>query len=220
MHDKIHFKLLSINMRAITSIGEIGVSAGDRSYLFRPSFAAMDSIGSPAEIVEKFAILFSAPKINLIYPLSAYRSWEREVMATAYDVLVACCDCDDVTPLIGHMGSKWGSFVMGAMPPLDMVPIARSLMRHGIIGLKPEGLPAKPSEGYTAEFKARDFVAQAIAHLGLSSAEAWQLTMTEFSGAMQSKFGKPETLPSLEEHDDGMKRLAEINRMRKLQVNQ
>lgn len=206
-------------MRAITSIGELGVSAGDKDYLFRPSFAAMDSLGSPAEIVEKFSILFSSPTINLIYPVSAYRTWERDLMSAAYDVMMACCD-DDVMPLLGHMGTRWGSFVMGAMSPLNMVPLARSLMRHGIIGLKPEGLLAEPSEEYTAEFKARDFVAQAVAHLGMSSAEAWNLTMTEFSGAMQSKFGKPETLPSLEEHDEGMKRLAEINRMRQLQVNQ
>lgn len=204
-------------MRAITSVGEVGVSSGDLDFLFRPSLAAMDSLGSPSEIVTKFGILFSAPKLNPIWPVPAYRAWEREVMATAYDVLMACCD-DDVSPLLGHMGSKWGSFVPGAMPAQDMVHIARSLMRHGIIGLKPEGrLTAKPKEEYVPEFKPREFVAQAIAHLGLSSAEAWNLTMTEFSGAMQSKFGKPETLP-IEEHDEAMSRLAEINKLRQYQV--
>ena len=123
-----------------------------------------------------------------------------------------------MTDLIGHMGTRWGSFVMGAMPPQDMVHLARSLMRHGIIGLKPEGLPAKPVKEYTAEFNAREFVSQAVAHLGMSTAEAWNLTMTEFSGAMQSKFGKPETIP-VEEHDDAMARLAEINKLRQNQVN-
>lgn len=204
-------------MRAIVSVGEVGCSSGDRDWLFRPSLAAMDSLGSPSEIVTKFGILFSAPKLNPIWPVPAYRAWEREVMATAYDVLMACCD-EDVSPLLGHMGSKWGSFVPGAMPTQDMVHIARSLMRHGIIGLKPEGrLMAKPKEEYVPEFKPREFVAQAIAHLGLSSAEAWNLTMTEFSGAMQSKFGKPETLP-IEEHDEAMSRLAEINKLRQYQV--
>lgn len=204
-------------MRAITSVGEVGVSSGDLDFLFRPSLAAMDSLGSPSEIVSKFGILFSAPKINPFWPVPSYRAWEREVMATAYDVLMACCD-EDVSPLLGHTGSKWGSFVPGAMPTQDMVHIARSLMRHGIIGLKPEGrLMAKPKEEYVPEFKPREFVAQAIAHLGLSSAEAWNLTMTEFSGAMQSKFGKPETLP-IEEHDEAMSRLAEINKLRQYQV--
>ena len=205
-------------MRAITSIGEIGVSVGDYDYLFRPSLAAMDSLGSPADIVSKFGILFSAPKLNPFWPVSAYRAWEREVMATAYDVLIACC-ADDVSPLLGHMGSKWGSFVTGSMPSQDMVHLARSLMRHGIVGLKPEGRPLnKPKEEYVPEFQAREFVSQAVAHLGLSSAEAWQMTMTEFSGAMQSKYGKPESLPPTEEHDEAMSRLAEINRLRQYQV--
>lgn len=205
--------------KPITSIGEIGAYVGDMAYLFRPSLSAMDSLGSPVEIVEKYALLFSSPKINPFWPTQAYRSWEREVMATAYDVLIACCD-DDVTPLLGHMGSKWGSFVPGAMPAIDMIYLARSLMHDGIIGLKPEGLLAKPKEEYTPQFKAREFVAQAVAHLGLSSDQAWHLTMTEFAGAMQSKFGKPETLPSLDEHDDAMARLKEINRLRQYQVNQ
>ena len=206
-------------MRAITSVGEIGVSSGDLEFLFRPSLAAMDSLGSPSEIVTKFGILFSAPKLNPIWPKSSYRAWERELMATAYDVIVACCG-DDVSPLLGHMGSKWGSFVPGAMPSQDMVHIARALMRHGVVGLKPEGRPIKgqQKEEYSKEFNAREFVAQATAHLGLSSAEAWQMTMTEFSGAMQSKFGKPDTLPPAEEHDEAMSRLAEINRLRQYQV--
>jgi hypothetical protein len=202
--------------KPIVSIGEIGVSAGDREFLFRPSLSAMDSLGSPAEIVEKFTALFEPPKINPFWPSQSYRAWERDVTSIAYDVLVACCE-DDVTGLIGHMGTRWGSFVLGAMPPQDMVHLARSLMRHGIIGLKPEGLPAKPVKEYTAEFNAREFVSQAIAHLGMSTAEAWNLTMTEFSGAMQSKFGKPETLP-VDEHDDAMARLAEINKLRQNQV--
>ena len=201
----------------ITSIGEIGAYVGDKEYLFRPSLSAMDSLGSPTEIVEKFALLFSSPKLNPFFPVPTYRAWEREVMATAYDVLVACCD-DDVTPLLGHMGSKWGSFVPGAMPSMDMIYLARSLMHDGIVGLKPEGLLAKPQEEYTPQFKAREFVAQAVAHLGVSSDEAWNMTMIEFAGAMQSKYGKPETLPSLEAHDDAMARLEEINRLRQYQV--
>jgi hypothetical protein len=202
--------------KPITSIGEIGAYVGDKEYLFRPSLSAMDSLGSPREIVEKYGVLFSTPSINPIWPVQSYRSWERDVMSVAYDVLVACCD-DDVTPLLGHMGSKWGSFVPGAMPAMDMVYLARSLINDGIIGLKPEGLLAKPKEEYTPEFRAREFVAQAVAHLGIDSDKAWNMTMTEFAGAMQSKFGKPETLPSLDEHDDAMARLKEINRLRQYQ---
>jgi len=205
--------------KPITSIGEIGVYVGEKEYLLRPSLSAIDSLGSPSEIVEMFALLFSAPQINPFWPNQSYRKWERSIMSAAYDVIMACCN-EDVTPLIGHMGSKWQSFVPGAMPSMDMVYLARSLMNDGVIGIRPEGRPVtKPDEEYTPEFKARDFVAQAVAHLGVSSEEAWNMTMTEFAGAMQSKFGKTETLPPVEEHDEAMSRLAEINRLRQYQVN-
>lgn len=205
--------------KPITSIGEIGVYLGEKEYLFRPSLSAIESLGSPRKIVELYALLFSSPQINPFWPVNSYRSWEREVISVAYDVLVACCN-EDVTPLVGCMGSKWGSFVSGAMPSMDMVHLARSLMTDGIIGIRSNLRPAKkPEEEYTPEFKAKEFVAQAVAHLGVSSEEAWNMTMTEFAGAMQSKFGKPETLPPVEEHDEAMLRLAEINRLRKYQVN-
>ena len=76
-HDKInHYFYGRTKMRKpIVSIGEIGVSVGERDYLFRPSLAAMDSLGSPAEIVEKFTILFEPPKINPIWPVQSYRTW-------------------------------------------------------------------------------------------------------------------------------------------------
>lgn len=204
--------------KPIVSIGEIGVSVGDRDYLFRPSLSAMDSLGSPAEIVEKFTILFEPPKINPVWPVQSYRSWEREVAATAYDVLLSCCD-EDVTPLIGHMGTRWGSFVMGAMPVDDMIHLARSLIRHGVIGIQPSSSQQKKSDDYTTEFKARDFVSQAVAHLGISSEAAWNMTMTEFSGAMKAKFGEPEKKgPNLDRHKAAMSHLSEINKLRQNQV--
>ena len=58
-------------MKAKTLVGEFGVSAGDRDYLFRPSLLAMDSLGSPSEIVEKFATLYSAPPENPYFPMQA-----------------------------------------------------------------------------------------------------------------------------------------------------
>lgn len=204
--------------KPIVSIGEIGVSVGERDYLFRPSLSAIDSLGSPTEIVEKFTALFEPPKINPFWPSQSYRAWEREVSSVAYDVLMACCD-EDVTDLIGHMGTRWGTFVLGAMPPQDMVHLARSLMRHGVIGIQPSSSQQKKSDDYTAEFKARDFVSQAVAHLGISSEAAWNMTMTEFSGAMKAKFGEPEKKgPNLDRHKAAMSHLSEINKMRKNQV--
>lgn len=195
--------------------GELGVSTAERDYVFRPSFGAMTRLGSPTEIVELFGTLYSMPEINPIYPVESYRRWEKEVLGVAYDVLTACCE-DDVTPLIGHVGSKYGSWVPGAMPPEHMIPLARSLMKHGITGnIKLRGKPKQ--EDYTNDFKAKDFVASAIAHLGLSEDEAWNMTMTTFAAAMRAKFGSPkeEELNDIaDRHDDNMQRLAAINRIR------
>lgn len=195
--------------------GELAVSTATKDYLFRPSFAAMASLGSPTEIVELFGALYSTPEINPVYPAESYRRWEKEVLGVAYDVLTACCD-DDVTPLIGHVGSKYDSWVPGAMPPEHMIPLARSLMKHGITGnIKLRGKPKQ--EDYTSDFKAKDFVASAIAHLGLSEDEAWNMTMTTFATAMRAKFGSPkeEELNDIaDRHDDNMQRLAAINRIR------
>lgn len=213
MHGKIEYKLLDILMRAITSIGEIGVTDGEREYLFRPSLAAMDSLGSPSEIVEIFVALQEPLTVNPFWPMESYRAWIRDVTSTAYDVLVACCD-EDITPLVGHMGSRWGTFVMGSIPASHMILLARSLMHNGIIGIQPKGRPSKPQEEYTNEFNAREFVSQAMAHLRYSSDDAWRLTMTEFTGAMQSKFGKPDAEPDLDEHNDSMARLKAINALR------
>lgn len=201
-------------MKAKTLVGEFGVSAGDRDYLFRPSLLAMDSLGSPSEIVEKFATLYSAPPENPYFPMQAYRSWERDIVSVSYDVLVACCE-EDVIELVGHMGTRWGTFKSGLIPSSDMVHLARMLMVNGLIGDVP---PAKsgPSKGeYSAEFDARKYVSQAVIHLGLTPDAAWNLTMTEFILYMREKIGEPEQkTPTLEEYDADMKRLDEINAIR------
>lgn len=199
----------------IHSIGEIGVYVGERCYFFRPSLAAIDSLGTPTEIVQMFAALNSGPKINPIWPVASYRAYERELLSLAYDVLVACCQ-EDVTPLLGHMGSKWGSFVPGAMPSENMIPIARSLLKHGVVGALPVIGKSNGSGDYMTEFNAREFVSLAVAHLGMTTDAAWNLTMTEFSGAMKAKFGEPEKkAPNPEKHKAAMSRLAEINKLRK-----
>jgi hypothetical protein len=203
--------------KPLTSIGEIGI-CGEREYMFRPSLAAMGSLGSPAEIVKMFVSLNSGPVINPFWPAASLRSFERDLLSLAYDVLVACCD-DDVTPLLGHMGSKWGSFIPGAMPSHNMVPLAQSLMKHGVVGGLPVTGKSKGSDDFTTEFHARDFVSQAVAHLGMTVDAAWNMTMTEFCGAMKAKYGEPEKkAPNVEKHKAAMSRLAEINKLRKHQV--
>jgi hypothetical protein len=173
----------------------------------------MASLGSQTEIVELFTALHSGPVINPFYPEQSFRRWERQIISMSIDVLAACCE-DDITPLVGHVGTRWGTYVPGAMPVEHMPHLARALLKHGITGdVKPKGKPKQ--EDYSATFDARQFVATAIAHLGMSEDAAWSLTMTTFAAAMRSKFGAPDDKTAgIETHDDNMARLAAINKLR------
>jgi len=200
------------------SAGELAISTATQDFLFRPSLSAMASLGSPSEIVELFGLLHSSPAINPFYPAESFRKWERSIIAASIDVLAACC-ADDVTPLVGHVGSKYGSWVPGAIPVEDMPHLARSLMKHGITGnAKPKGKPK--ADDYAATFDAKEFAATAMAHLGMDADAAWSLTMTEFIAAMQSKFGKPENNVDdlLENRERDMAWLESVNKLRDRKV--
>lgn len=53
-------------MIPFTEIGEMLISDADRDYFFRPSFANMSRIGSPAAIVERFAELHTSDAPRLL----------------------------------------------------------------------------------------------------------------------------------------------------------
>lgn len=162
--------------RIRTSIGEVGLTFAEREVVLRPSLYAMSKLGTPTEIVEIFATLF-APNAR-----------PRDVFHAALDVIQACTD-EDISDFTGHMGSRYGTWVSGHIPMPDLLPIGRSLARHGIVGVVPEIKRAAPAEGdYKAEFDPREFVSQAIAHLGFSEDDAWNMTATSFILAMRAKY--------------------------------
>ena len=207
-------------MRPNIEVGEIGIRTATRDYAFRPGLSAMAGLGFPPEIVEIFGVLHSSPAINPYYPVESYRRWEREVLSAAYNVLSACCDDESLTELIGHNGSRYGSYVYGAMPIEDMPHIARALMRHGVTGnAKPRGKPKR--EEYSSEFSAKEHAAIAIAHLGMSEREAWDMTVSGISAAMQAKFGKPvDNIDDLlDTRESDMAWLDGVNRLRDKKVS-
>lgn len=53
-------------MTPMTEIGEMVISDTNRDYFFRPSFANMTRIGSPAAIVERFAELHTSDAPRLL----------------------------------------------------------------------------------------------------------------------------------------------------------
>lgn len=165
-------------VRAVTSAGE--------EFTFTPALGRIASLGSPREIVSLFAALHG-PKA------------ENEA---AY-VLACLCDQEDATPLTGWRDEAGEH--PGAMPAAEQVVIARHLMTHGIVG------KAKPGKGdgkFSEEFHASEYISAARVHLGLSSADAEALSMTEFQTMLEMKFPeageKKRDVPSRAEYEAAM----------------
>jgi hypothetical protein len=200
-------------MRALTSVGEVGIETGGRSYLLRPSLFSMTQIGQPTTIVETTAILLS-PEPDDPFLLKRFRKARFE---RALDVMYACAGEQDLGDLIGGMvptGKGRIAYSRGIMPMADIVAIAQALIRHGVMGdVEPE--PGRIGEAMT-EFKATDYVAAAIAHLGMSESDAWGMTMTSFVQVMRSKYPpKPGPKPmTANDVDANLARLAKINALR------
>lgn len=161
----------------LVDIGEIGIHTGADCYKLRPSLYAISQLGTPTQIVSLYAsVMGAAPPL-----------------ADVLGIIHACAQ-DDVSHIFGCFvparapGAKGLRYVPGEAEVADAAIIARSLLRHGVTGaLPPQEVNGEEPE-YSAEFDARSYVALAMAHLGATSADAWQMTMTELVGAMRAKF--------------------------------
>ncbi|WP_456309183.1 DUF6246 family protein [Serratia proteamaculans] len=194
-------------MTPYKEIGECLITAGNDEYFFRPSFAAMSRIGEPQEIVQAFYDLHNDEVTPLLQRgLDAYGTipaWllahvsRREIgkpaIMSAMSVLTAYCE-RDLSRLTGEIipgkSGKW-TFVYrkGAMPAVEMVLIAQSLITHGIIGkAKVRQLQRHESSQATSEFKAFEYISAARNHFGISRDEAEQLSMTELQMMLAAKY--------------------------------
>ena len=184
-----------------TSIGVFSVATKDREYEFKPSFKAMDKIGSGAEIVEVYAKLHGGASL-LQMASGVVPAWTKKVALADYNavlqsaILVMWCCCeDDISALTGSFVPRASGRGMvhriGMMPQEDIIAMARGLIKHGLIGANPP--KKKAGGGYSSEFKVADFVYMASAHLGLPPESAWGLTMTEFQLMMDAKYGQDKT---------------------------
>jgi len=217
-------------MRVLHEIGEIGLHGEGREALLRPSFYAMSTLGTPEEIVEKYVTLHAplelvqvdigmAPGlVELAVKENHRRAKEiwNDTFWLAHSIITACCD-DDLTYFIGEAGERYNSYRPGAMPVEDIVTIARSLMRHGIIGPEPKNrepdAPRQDSD-YTSKFDASKYVYKAVADLGLSEDQAWNMTLSGFAAAMEAKHGEGTSEKDSQNHDDTMNWLESVNRAR------
>jgi Family of unknown function (DUF6246) len=117
-------------------------------------------------------------------------------------VLACLCDQEDPTPLVGWHDSE--GHHPGMMPATEQILIARHLMQHGIVG---KAKPGTKGGDYSDKFDASEYVSAARVHLGLSSADAEALSMTEFQTMLEMKFpelAKANDIPTREEYEAAM----------------
>ncbi|MBP9148706.1 MAG: hypothetical protein KBG00_07975 [Rhodoferax sp.] len=151
----------------LVECGYVRATAGDGTeYTFAPSFSRIASLGSPKEIVSLYAGLHGP----------------RAAIDATY-VLACLCEQDDPLPLIGW-DHETGHHP-GTMPPAEQITIARHLMQHGIVG---KAKPGTKTGDYSDSFNAAEYIAAACVHLGLSRADAENLSMTEFQIMFEMKF--------------------------------
>lgn len=202
-------------MRANTHIGEASAQLDGATFMFRPTLANIADIGTPAEIVEVFAVVMSEPA-------DKDHAWQQ--IGAALNVLYHCAD--EFTPelerLLGHWVDPFPRrYHPGKMPAHAVIDIARQMLRHGVVGVTLQQIKqvVAPSGEYMAEFKAAEMAAMAAAHLGVTIEDAWRMTMTSIVQILAAKFppdkNKSVTVDDLEKNEKTVNWLKRVNAARK-----
>lgn len=188
-----------------TEVGELAVWVGTRRWLFRPSLLAMARLGTPEHIVHLYA--------------AVHGGFSSQAFLAAVEVLWACNEDEDTGDLTGYCRT-YGKWVPGKLPPEDVHILARSLMVHGVTSSLPPERPAGAPDDrkrYTRGFQAAETAALAMAHLGLSERDAWNMTMTGVALAMRAKYhdaSKPTVEQQADDADETLEWLKRVNAMR------
>ncbi|HAM5738139.1 TPA: hypothetical protein IB192_002301 [Escherichia coli] len=206
--------------------GQFAAVVNGKRYEFNPCFAAMAKIGNDSELVEYFALIHGSK-----YPsrLPTDPDLRNRIMARCYGEIVQtsmrilkCCSDDEIAPLLGECRlTSSGKLRLkpGLMPTSDVITLAQHCMYHGLIGDGPEEDAGESREGeYKPTFNVLEFVYSAVAHLGLSESEAWNMTMTGYRAVVRAKTppdernerSKPNIHINKRAYDDGMNGAMEI----------
>ncbi len=171
-------------------------------YRLSPTFANIAKIGTPTEIIEDFKSFISTMSITHKFNI-------------AISVLNACSDKLIPEALVGRVqfSEKQNKFLyvrpVHGLPMIsDVITLAEHCFLHGICGKSD-----KKGSGESIEaFDAYEYMELSRVHLGLSTSEAENMTMTEFVRMMDAKF-PPENKDEItrEESDDLFAWLQEQN---------
>lgn len=219
------------NRTPLTEIGELRISLADKSFFFKPSFRAMNEIGTPKEIVEMYATLNGADYLQTMQHVEGLPPgaqiqvmktvskpvYGRHVLSAAYIVMQACCE-EDVSMLIGGWKptARGVRYAPGVMPVNDIIIIARNLLDHGIIGKSPLKVPQRSESQAktTSEFNVSQYIISARTHFGMTREEAEDLSMTEFQQMIKNKYPEPPGM-TREEYDQAYDDLQDMRAKRK-----
>jgi hypothetical protein len=171
---------------ANTAVGEVAIYVDGQEYTLRPSFAAMQELGTPDDIQAKLSKCMAALHAEHV------TVWD---LAACYSVIAACGGADIPDSWVGTIAfddNEKAYWTEGHDPHASLIVIANHLLSYGIAG-KPsrarlrKAANAKPSDS-KALFDPLEYVGAAIAHLGLNKDDAWNLTMVEFQRAIDAKY--------------------------------
>ena len=183
---------------ANVSAGEIGITMDGRHFVFRPSFYAMQKIGTDEELIESF---------------DRIKRGGFGAILRAHTILEACCTSgDDIDSIIGYFRpvNDRIRYVQKSMPVEDLLVLALVLVRNGVCGTeKYAGYPSQERIGKT--FSVKEYVGQISAMLEIVPSEAFEMTMTEFQLHVNAKIPEGEKRPTDTEYDTMMSMSKDIN---------
>lgn len=121
--------------------------------------------------------------------------------------VIHACITEDLSDVFGYFNGR-DKYVRKLADMTDILPLARCLVQHGVTGVN-KPVPGKADEApeYVKEFHAAEHVAVAVAHLGMTERDAWNVIMTSLVAALRAKFLPSDKdtpgakAPTLEEHE-------------------
>lgn len=173
----------------ITAVGMVGLKVDGYHFVLNPSLNAMTRIDNP---VKAYVALHDADDIE-------------SAINVAYDVLLACSNDAAIETYFRDAQKvikkpRWSAkrYTVGVyedqahIAPDTAIILARHLLYHGLIGDVKRTELDKKAGAYNETFDALAIAASAQAGLGVSSSEAWSMTMTSIARAMLLKYPKDE----------------------------
>jgi len=200
---------------ANTAIGEIGIQYNGQGFTLRPSLYNMQQIGTPEEISDTVQLVISA-KCRMLAGLPP----ELPELYACEKVIGCCSDADIPAAVFGQPelamldnGLSEMRWVDGAETFEAMIGIARALVTAGIAGAPNADRVKVKKSSEQKPFDPLEYIGCIIAHLGMSTADAWQMTMIEFQRAFDAKFpvtDKEKNHMTQDDTRDLLKRLGKI----------